>query len=106
MGVETFSPNCLEVDCCVDLMQPWIDRMNGFTINLVFEDGSNIDIAPWEVSEVQELDDRWIAIRQNTDEYESVDTGNLTQKSRFLYAKHHHWGKMTVHKKKHCPLKS
>jgi hypothetical protein len=106
MVVEAFSPNCDEIKCCKEMMQPFIDHINTFTVHLVFNDGNSIDIRPWVISEIQEFDDKWIAIRQNTPEYEDVDTANLTLESRiFLYARHHHWGIFTVHKVKVCPLK-
>lgn len=103
--IERFQPNCDQDPCCVDLMQPFINHVNSFTIELEFQNGDCIEISPWEVSEVVESDDRWTAIRQNTQEYENVDTEALKQQSKLLYAKHHHWGTFEAYKKSHCPLR-
>ena len=103
--IEQFSPNCNEDDCCKKLVQPFIDHLLNFTIELEYKNGEKITIAPWEASEVIESSNEWTVVRQNTPAYEDIDTSELTQKSKILYGKHHHWGKMEFYKMKKCPLK-
>lgn len=106
MGVEKFNPgHCAVENCCINLMQPFINHINGFKVNLIYADGGSINIAPWEVSEVIEDDDKWTAVRQNTQQYEELEVSLLTLESRRLYSKHHHWGTYVVEKSKKCPFR-
>jgi hypothetical protein len=87
-------------------MQPYIDHINSFTVLLEYLTGDTLRIAPWEVKAVQEDNDKWTAIRENTEAYEAIKTDELNQQSRRLYAKHHHWGTFVVNKKRECPFKT
>ncbi|KKP66914.1 MAG: hypothetical protein UR63_C0026G0007 [Candidatus Roizmanbacteria bacterium GW2011_GWC2_35_12] len=105
MAVYRKCPKYGEKECCSLNIDAFIAHVEGFSVNLTFKNKETINIHPWMISEVIDGGDRWTAIRQNTPEYEAIDTTTLTQKSRILFGKHHHWGKMTYMKGKHCPLK-
>lgn len=94
-----------ERDCCSRQIDAYISHVEDFSVSLTFNTQETINIHPWEISEVIDSGDRWIARRQNTAEYEAIDKTALTQKSRVTYVKYHHWGQMTFYKGKHCPLK-
>ncbi len=92
-------------ECCSAHIDAFRAHVESFSINLTFNNTETISIRPWMISQVVDSGDRWTAIRQNTAEYEAIDTTTLTQKSRILYGKHHHWGKATFMKGKYCLLK-
>lgn len=92
-------------NCCGYSIDSFIRRVEGFSVNLQFQDGRNINIHPFVINEVIDLGDKWLVRRQNTLEYLEVDSRALTQKSRLLYARHHHWGQADFIKKFNCPLR-
>lgn len=92
-------------ECCGAHIDAFKAHVEGFSVNLTFLNNETINIHPWIITSVDDLGDRWQVNRQNTKEYEAIEVSTLTQKSRHIYAKHHHWGSMIFHKGRSCPLK-
>ena len=92
-------------ECCGTQIDAFTARVEHFEVRLTYINGSLLNVKPWQVHEVIETKDSWIARRQNTAEYLAVDQTILNHKSRHLYARHHHWGQTTVHKMNACPYK-
>ncbi len=94
-----------EKRCCGDEIDEFINRVQGLSINLIFNNGQKINIHPWVITEVVDYGNSWVAMRQNTPEYLTLDVSRLTLGSRYIYSRYHHWGKLTVMKRNYCPLK-
>jgi len=98
-------PKYGQKDCCSQHIEAFRRHVEGFSVDLTFITGETINVHPWIISEVIDNGNSWVVNRQNSPEYEDIDTKRLTQKSRILYARHHHWGSMTYYKNRTCPLK-
>lgn len=93
-----------EKNCCGTLIKAFVDHVEGFSVELTYLDKHTETVHPWVITEVSDEGNKWIVMRRNSKEYEAIDSTKLTQKSRIVYARHHHWGNATFFKNKNCPI--